>query len=146
MTYINSLWPSDAIWRQGSRSTLVQVMACCLTAPSHCLNQSWLIITKVQWCDHLRYHSHQSLKLAWKLFFFCSLKSPRGKWVNSLMYELPVPLPYSMWYLMFLEPKVPCIKNLSPNSPMKFKLHSVINQLMVIRLLQCHDICNCFKL
>ena len=30
---INSLWPSDAIWRQGSRSTLVQVMACCLTAP-----------------------------------------------------------------------------------------------------------------
>ena len=28
----NSLWPSDAIWWQGSRSTLVQVMACCLTA------------------------------------------------------------------------------------------------------------------
>ena len=25
----NSLWPSDAIWRQGSRSTLVQVMAWC---------------------------------------------------------------------------------------------------------------------
>ena len=30
----NSLWPGDAIWRQGSRSTLVQVMACCLTAPT----------------------------------------------------------------------------------------------------------------
>ena len=42
---INSLWPSDAIWRQGSRSTLVQVMACCLTAPRHYLNQCWLIIT-----------------------------------------------------------------------------------------------------
>ena len=25
-------------------------MACCLTAPSHYLNQCWLIITKVQWC------------------------------------------------------------------------------------------------
>ena len=47
---INSLWPSDAIWRQGSRSTSVQIMACCLTAPSHYPNQCWLIITKVQWC------------------------------------------------------------------------------------------------
>ena len=43
-----SLRPSDAIWRQGSRSTLVQVMACCLTAPSHYLNQYWLIISEVQ--------------------------------------------------------------------------------------------------
>ena len=39
---LNSLWPSDVIWRQGSRSTLAQVMACCLTAPSHYLNQCWL--------------------------------------------------------------------------------------------------------
>ena len=37
-TFLNSLWPSDAIWRQGSMSTLVQVMACCLMAPSHYLN------------------------------------------------------------------------------------------------------------
>ena len=39
---INSLWPSDATWRQRSGSTLAQVMACCLTAPSHYLNQCWL--------------------------------------------------------------------------------------------------------
>ena len=44
---INSLGPSDAIWRQKSGSTLAQVMACCLTAPSHYLNQCWLIISKV---------------------------------------------------------------------------------------------------
>ena len=50
-SWLNSLWPSDAIWWQGSRSTLVQVMACCLTAPSHYQNQCWLIITKVQWCS-----------------------------------------------------------------------------------------------
>ena len=31
-----------------SVSTLAQVMACCLTAPSHYLNQCWLIIRKVQ--------------------------------------------------------------------------------------------------
>ena len=42
-------WLSDAIWLQGSGSTLAQVMACCLTAPSHHLNQCWLIISKVQW-------------------------------------------------------------------------------------------------
>ena len=35
----NSLKPSDAIWRHKSGSTLAQVMACCLTAPSHYLNQ-----------------------------------------------------------------------------------------------------------
>ena len=40
----NSPWPSDTIWWYRSGSTLAQVMACCLTAPSHYLNQSWLII------------------------------------------------------------------------------------------------------
>ena len=45
----NSLWPGDAIWRHRSGSTLSQVMACCLTAPSHYLNQCWLIICEVLW-------------------------------------------------------------------------------------------------
>ena len=44
--WVNSLRPSDAIWRHRSGSTLVQVMACCLTALSHYLNQCWLIISK----------------------------------------------------------------------------------------------------
>ena len=44
-----TLWPSDAIWRHRSGSTLAQVMACCLTAPSHYLNQCWLFINEVQW-------------------------------------------------------------------------------------------------
>ena len=35
--------------RHGSGSTLAQVMACCLTARSHYLNQCWLIISKVHW-------------------------------------------------------------------------------------------------
>ena len=47
--WVNSLRPSDAIWRHRSGSTLAQVMACCLTAPSHYLNQRWLIISKVLW-------------------------------------------------------------------------------------------------
>ena len=47
-TLFNSLGPGDAIWRQRTGSTLAQVMACCLTAPSHYLNQCWLIISKIQ--------------------------------------------------------------------------------------------------
>ena len=46
---INSLWPGDAIWRHISGSTSAQVMACCLAAPSHYLNQCWLIIIEVLW-------------------------------------------------------------------------------------------------
>ena len=44
-----TLWPSDAIWRHRSMSTLAQVMACCLTAPNHYLNQCWLMISEVLW-------------------------------------------------------------------------------------------------
>ena len=47
--WLHSLGPSDAIWRWRSWSTLVQVMAYCLTAPRHYLNQSWLVISKVLW-------------------------------------------------------------------------------------------------
>ena len=45
----NSLWPSDAIWRHRSWSTLVQVMACRLTAPNHYLNQCCLIVSTDHW-------------------------------------------------------------------------------------------------
>ena len=40
---------NDAKWQHRSRSTLVQVMACCLMAPSHYMNQCWLIISEVLW-------------------------------------------------------------------------------------------------
>ena len=36
---------THATWRHRSGSTLAQVMACCLTAPSQYLNQCWLIIS-----------------------------------------------------------------------------------------------------
>ena len=48
------MWPSDAIWRHGYGSALAQVMACCLTAPSHHLNQCWLSMREVLW------HSEES--------------------------------------------------------------------------------------
>ena len=46
---LNSLWPSDTIWRHRSGSPVAQVMAYCLMAPSHYLNQCWLAISEVLW-------------------------------------------------------------------------------------------------
>ena len=66
--HFNSLGPGDAIWQQRSGSPLAQVMAWCLTAPTHYLNQCWLIIRKVEWhsliteiiwkIKYLKYHSN----------------------------------------------------------------------------------------
>ena len=83
--------PSDAIWRQWSWTTLAQVTACCLTAPSHYLNQCWLIIRGVLW--HTSESSFAGIaqgidsgyefeKDILKNIF----KSPRGQWVK-LMYQ-----------------------------------------------------------
>ena len=44
---VHLLWPRDTIWWHISRSTLAQVMACCLTAPSQYLNHCWIISSKV---------------------------------------------------------------------------------------------------
>ena len=49
---IHLLWPSGVIWRHRFGWTFVQVMACCLTAPSHYLNQCWLIMNGVLWRSH----------------------------------------------------------------------------------------------
>ena len=46
---LNTLWLNDAIWRHRSESTLAHVMACCLVAPSHYLNQCGLITGEVLW-------------------------------------------------------------------------------------------------
>ena len=66
------LWPSDAIWRHRSGSALVQAMACCLTAPNHCLNHCWLLISQVLW------HSPESNftvnAQVWLLVYIISLR------------------------------------------------------------------------
>ena len=49
LQYVNSVWPSDTIWWYRSGSTLSLVMACCLTTPSHYLNQCCLIINETLW-------------------------------------------------------------------------------------------------
>ena len=85
----NSLRPSDAIWRHRSGSTLARVMACCLTAPSHYLNQFWLIISKVLWhSSDGNFIRDTTVTIHYSWLENCLpkiiLKSPRGQWVNSL--------------------------------------------------------------
>ena len=79
---------SDAIVFHKTWSTLTQVMACCLTAPSHYLNHCWLIISKVFWHspegNFTRnaqgiYHWYELGNYLSKV----SATSPRGHWVKS---------------------------------------------------------------
>ena len=83
-----SLWPSGIIWRHRSGSTLAQVMACCLMAPSHYLNHCWLIIRKVLW------HSRESIfhKIWWhpseknkieNCIFETTSRYRRDQWVKA---------------------------------------------------------------
>ena len=60
----NSLWLSDAKWRQGSGSTLAQLMACCQVAPSHYLDQSWLIISVRSCGIYHRANLHEMIKIS----------------------------------------------------------------------------------
>ena len=58
----SSLWPSDTIWRYCSGSILAQVLPWGLIAPSHYLNQCWLIISSKVFCGiHLRAISSEGL-------------------------------------------------------------------------------------
>ena len=86
---INSLWLRDAIWRYRHGPTLAQVMACCLAAPSHCLNQCWLIISKV--LGHStediiirRFEDTNQWRKIEDCIFKITLRFPRGQWVHSL--------------------------------------------------------------
>ena len=53
---ISSLWLNNAICKYRSVSTLV--MACCLIAPSHYLNQCWFIIKGFLWYSPSIYNSN----------------------------------------------------------------------------------------
>ena len=59
-----SLRTSDALWHPRIWWTLVQVMACCLTAPNHYLNQCSPIISEVPWHYHLQLQDYkENLKI-----------------------------------------------------------------------------------
>ena len=105
----NSLWPSDVIWPHKSGSTLAQVMACYLMAPSHYLNQCWLIISAVLWHSTL---SNLTVS-AWALIrynefhkytFKITAISPRDQWVNRQAIN------FNTWTYVFKTSQDPMIR------------------------------------
>ena len=86
---IYTLWPSDATWQHRSGSTLAQVMACCLTAPSHYLNQCWLINNEVLWHLHEGNFTGNAQEIdPWLEFqnyqFKITATFLRGQWVKNM--------------------------------------------------------------
>ena len=89
--YVNSSPPSAPYMRQWTGSTLLRLMACCLVAPNHLLNQYWLIASKVTW------HSSEGIRLrisedtnkqieVENCIFKVAFRSPRGQWVKIAKY------------------------------------------------------------
>ena len=56
-------------------------MAYCLTAPSYCLNQCWLIISEVVWKNFTLSVQSTILYNGFEKYAFITSKSPRGQWV-----------------------------------------------------------------
>ena len=86
---VNLLSPSDAIRSDQPWPSLVQVMACCLMASSHCLNNCWLITNEAFWRaakhnfiigDARDIHPWYQFK---KYYLKITAIFPRGQWVNS---------------------------------------------------------------
>ena len=80
------MWPrSDAIWWHRSGSAFAQVMACCLTAPSHYVNQCWL---GIQGMCHSAILPKSNVILAKKITFDNDIfktfgESSKGQWVKQ---------------------------------------------------------------
>ena len=107
----NSLWPSDAIWQHRSGSTLLQVMACCLTAPSHYLKQCWLIIKCVLWhSPEGNFTKHVKDIYPWLQFkkykFNITSASPRAQWVKFT--KTPHLLPLLAYYSLSILETTDC--------------------------------------
>ena len=97
---VNSLWPSDAIWRHRSGSTLAQVMAWWLTAPSHYLNQCWLIMNGVLWYSPYNNFTGSARDInSWYEFenynFEITATSPRGQWIKIMVCHMTTTKPLS---------------------------------------------------
>ena len=81
--YINSLWHSDTTWTYRFGSTLVQVMACFLTAPSHYLNRCWLSLLRFCSIHRGRFSQGVPKLLLYKITLLKSLPHLPG--VSELM-------------------------------------------------------------
>ena len=76
LKHFNSICPSDPIWFWRSLSTLVQVLACCLTASSYYLNQCWIEIRSSPSILLPIHKKGQDILLSFKLLFKLFLNLP----------------------------------------------------------------------
>ena len=90
------MWPRDVIWRNRTGSTLAQVMDCCLTAPSHHLDQYRLIINKDP--SHSFWTEGTNQQTILKIAFVQS-KCPRKQWVNRWWREPLIWGPWIEWLI-----------------------------------------------
>ena len=127
------LGPSDAIWRHRFGSTLAQVMACCLMAPSHYLNQCWVIINEVPWFSsesNFTESAHTTiLYLGFEnQTFRITAISPRGQWVNTIEAEMKWP-PFSRshFQMHFPEPLLSFVVVFKLYWSLFLRVHSVIS-------------------
>ena len=74
---------SYAIWWQRSGSALVQVMACCLTAPCPYLKQHWLMVLWQSPKMDFTGVPKTSVRV-WEIYFWNYHLSLRDQWVNTL--------------------------------------------------------------
>ena len=105
---VNSLWPSDTIYRHRSESNLAQVMACYLMAPIHYLNQCWLTISGFLWHSPDRNFTGNAQDICpWYQFKKCKFKitatSPGG---SELMLCILIPLQLTDWEISQLNQHV----------------------------------------
>ena len=63
----------DAVWHHRSSSTLVQVVAWHLMAPSHYLKQCWIIISKAQWHSSEDNFTKDTSLRHWSLKFYLQI-------------------------------------------------------------------------
>ena len=95
---IDSLWPSDVTWRHRFGSTLAEVMAWCLTAPSHYMNKCWLIISKVlcQSSNGIIIRKSEDINMHSKVeicIFKIAPQSPRDQWVKDVEFVFAAHIP-----------------------------------------------------
>ena len=101
---VNSLWPSDTILRHRSGSTLALVIACCLTAPSHYLNQCLPIMSKVLWLSpegniRGKCWRYPSIKLVLKLGVWNSSLPQDDELIGNLVWQC-WPQPWGLYLFL----------------------------------------------
>ena len=73
---LNLIWLSDAKWCRRSWSTFAEILDCCLTAPSHYINQCWQLINELLW--------HSSLELFCREWSRCQSPKCIQKWQSHI--------------------------------------------------------------